>query len=34
MDDYISKPLDMDRLLGIVGKIASSRTGGIREDGA
>ena len=25
MDDYISKPLDVDRLLAVIGKIASSK---------
>jgi CheY-like chemotaxis protein len=26
MDDYISKPIDMDQLTAMVGKIASSRS--------
>ena len=28
MDDYISKPIDMDQLAAMVGKIASARNGG------
>jgi len=35
MDDYLSKPLDMDQLLAIVGKVASSAQGaGVNGNGA
>jgi signal transduction histidine kinase/ActR/RegA family two-component response regulator len=33
MDDYISKPVDMDQLLAMLGRIARSRNGGVVPGG-